>query len=210
MKLQLAIDTLNLNEAVSLVNMIQKNIDIVEIGTPLMMLEGRKAIKVMKEEFPALEILFDAKIADAGGYESRLAFEAGAEYVTVLAVAGYQTIEECVKEATKYQKKVVVDMINIEKFEETVPKLEEIGVDVLAVHTGVDKQLLGQTPLKDLKRIKKFAKRTEVAVAGGINEHTLQNYVEVNPDIIIVGSGITSADDPVSAAKKIYSEIKNR
>ena len=41
-------------------------------------------VRRIKERFPCLEVLCDTKIMDAGAYEARLAFEAGADYVTVL------------------------------------------------------------------------------------------------------------------------------
>lgn len=208
MKLQLAIDTLNLSGAIRLIDDLYDYIDIIEIGTPLVLLEGTKATEVISNRFPEKEILCDAKIMDAGSFESQLVFEAGADYVTVLGLADDKTLEECVEQARKYDKKVVVDMINVENIDKRVPKLEEIGVDVIAVHTGVDRQALGRTPLDDLKEIKKYASKTKIAVAGGINENTLDKYIKVKPDIVIVGSGIISAEIPQNSAERVYKAIR--
>jgi len=207
-KLQLAIDTLNLSGAIRLIDDLYDYIDIIEIGTPLVLLEGTKATEVISNRFPEKEILCDAKIMDAGSFESQLVFEAGADYVTVLGLADDKTLEECVEQARKYDKKVVVDMINVENIDKRVPKLEEIGVDVIAVHTGVDRQALGRTPLDDLKEIKKYASKTKIAVAGGINENTLDKYIKVKPDIVIVGSGIISAEIPQNSAERVYKAIR--
>ncbi len=208
MKLQLAIDTLNLSDAIRLVDNLYDYIDIIEIGTPLVLLEGTKATEVISNRFPEKEVLCDAKIMDAGSFESQIVFEAGADYVTVLGLADDKTIEECVDQARKYGKKVVVDMINVENMDKRVPRLEEIGVDVIAVHTGVDRQELGRTPLDDLKEIKRYANKTKLAVAGGINENTIDKYIKVKSDIIIVGSGITSAELPQNSAEKMYKAIQ--
>lgn len=208
MKLQLAIDTLNLSDAIRLIDDLYDYIDIIEIGTPLVLLEGTKATEVISNRFPEKEVLCDAKIMDAGSFESQIVFEAGADYVTILGLADDKTLEECVDQARKYDKKVVVDMINVENIDKRVPKLEEIGVDVIAVHTGVDRQALGRTPLDDLKEIKKYASKTKIAVAGGINENTIDKYIKVRPDIVIVGSGITSAEIPQNSAERMYKAIQ--
>ncbi|GMA09108.1 3-hexulose-6-phosphate synthase [Tetragenococcus halophilus subsp. flandriensis] len=208
MKLQLAIDTLNLSDAIRLIDDLYDYIDIIEIGTPLVLLEGTKATEVISNRFPEKEVLCDAKIMDAGSFESQIVFEAGADYVTILGLADDKTLEEYVDQARKYDKKVVVDMINVENIDKRVPKLEEIGVDVIAVHTGVDRQALGRTPLDDLKEIKKYASKTKIAVAGGINENTIDKYIKVRPDIVIVGSGITSAELPQNSAERMYKAIQ--
>jgi 3-hexulose-6-phosphate synthase len=47
------------------------------------------------------------------------------------------------------------------------------------------------------------AKKSKIAVAGGISSKTIDKYVALNPDIIIVGSSITHAPDPVEEARLI-------
>ena len=53
------------------------------------------------------KILADTKIMDAGALEATSAFEAGADYVTVLAVTDLATVEDCLKAGRTYGKKVV-------------------------------------------------------------------------------------------------------
>ena len=77
MKLQLALDDITLEDAVKLVGEVQDDIDIVEIGTPMVIEYGMEAVRVMKEKYPHLEILADLKIMDAGYYEAKEALEAG-------------------------------------------------------------------------------------------------------------------------------------
>ncbi len=98
-------------------------------------------------------------------------------------------------------------MICVEDMPKRIEELEEIGAHVLAVHTGADVQVLGRTPLDDLKVMTKHAKKAKIAVAGGINSKTIQKYVELDPDIIIVGTGITRAENPVEEARLIKEAI---
>ncbi len=79
---------------------------------------------------------------------------------------------------------------------------------MIAVHTGVDQQHAGRTPLEDLQELKQYAKKAQIAVAGGINSETVGEYVALEPDIVIVGSGILNAADPVEAAKTIKAALK--
>ena len=66
MKLQIALDFLELEDALRIAREVIDYIDIVEIGTPLILREGLKAVREAKKNFPQKIILADLKIADAG------------------------------------------------------------------------------------------------------------------------------------------------
>ncbi|MDU5337289.1 3-hexulose-6-phosphate synthase [Enterococcus sp.] len=207
MKLQLAIDELTLSEALEALKDIHPFVDIVEVGTPFLIDAGREAVRQIKKYYPDLEVLCDAKIMDAGAYEAQLAYDAGAEYVTVLGITDDLTIKGCVEQAQKQKRQVMVDLICVQNFSERVPAIESLGVDIIAVHTGADQQHAGRTPLEDLKELKQYTKKVQVAVAGGINSETIGDYVALEPEIVIVGSGILNAADPVKAAKTIKAAL---
>ncbi len=94
MKLQLAIDLVDTAGAIALVKEIgENNLDIVEIGTPVVINEGLRAVKEMKAAFPNLTVLADLKIMDAAGYEVSQAVAHGADIVTILGAAEDMSIK---------------------------------------------------------------------------------------------------------------------
>lgn len=208
MKLQLALDDLSLEEALELTEEVNEFIDIIEIGTPMIIEYGVKPIEIMKKRFPQLEILADLKIMDAGYYEAEEALKVGADYITVLGVTDNLTIQGCVDAAKDYHGKVVVDMICVDNLKERIKKVEELGVDIVSVHTGVDQQAMGRTPLDDLKIMKEAVRKAKISVAGGISTDTIEKYKALSPEIIIVGSGIAHEKNAKEAAKKIKQVIR--
>ena len=208
MKLQLALDDITLDEALSLGEQVRDHVDIVEIGTPFIIEDGLAPVRAFKARFPGLAILADTKIMDAGEYEASSAFAAGADYVTVLGVTDLATVEGCLRAARKHGGTVVVDMICVADLPGRIAQLERIGVTALAVHTGVDQQAAGRTPLDDLRLMKSHSKAATIFVAGGINLATLQHYLEAGADVAIVGSGIRHASDPVREARALREVIE--
>jgi len=207
MKLQVALDAITLEKAVELVKEARDYVDIIEIGTPMVIEYGMLAVRTMRENFPEKEILADLKIMDGGKYEAGQAFKAGADYITVLGVTDNLTVKACVEAANEYGKEVVVDMICVEDIPARVKKMEELGAHGVAVHVGVDQQASGRTPLDDLKVMKAAASVAKVSVAGGINVSTMPSYCALNPEVVIVGGGICNAKDPKEAAKALHDAI---
>jgi 3-hexulose-6-phosphate synthase len=114
MKLQLAIDLVDTAGAIALVKEIgEDNLDIVEIGTPVVIYEGLRAVKEMKEAFPNLPVLADLKIMDAAGDEVSQAVAHGADIVTILGAAEDMSIQGAVEEAKKSGKQILVEMIAV-------------------------------------------------------------------------------------------------
>ncbi|WML47014.1 3-hexulose-6-phosphate synthase [Neobacillus sp. PS3-34] len=208
MELQLALDLVNIQEGIDLVKQVEEYIDVVEIGTPVVINEGLRAVKEMKEAFPKLKVLADLKIMDAAGYEVMKASEAGADIVTILGAAEDESIKGAVAEAKKQGKKILVDMIAVKDKKARAKELDAFGVDYICVHTGYDLQAVGQNSFEDLKAIKDVVKNAKTAIAGGIKLETLPEVIKAQPDLIIVGGGITGQDDIKAAAAQMQQMIK--
>lgn len=208
MELQLALDLVNISEAKQVVKEVAPYIDIVEIGTPVVINEGLHAVKAIKDEFPSLKVLADLKIMDAGGYEVMKASEAGADIITVLGVSDDTTIKGAVEEARKQNKKIMVDMINVKDIAGRAQEIDSLGVDYICVHSGYDHQAAGKNSFEDLATIKRVVKQAKTAIAGGIKLQTLPEVISAQPDLVIVGGGITGSEDMQVVAAQMQQLIK--
>jgi 3-hexulose-6-phosphate synthase len=210
MKLQLAIDLLNKEEAAKLAQEVEEYVDIVEIGTPIVINEGLPAVELLSKSISKAQVLADLKIMDAADYEVSQAVKFGADITTILGVAEDASIKAAIEEAHKHNKELLVDLIAVQDIEKRAKELDEMGADYIAVHTGYDLQAQGQSPLENLRKVKLVIKNSKVAVAGGIKPDTIESIVAENPDLIIVGGGIANADDPKAAAKSCRDAIEGR
>jgi len=203
MKLQLALDTQTISQCLDILARVSDDIDIIEIGTPLIIREGLAAVRAIRKAYPDKLILADLKIADAGAHEAQLGFSAGADIVTVLAAVDGLTILEAIQTAHRTGNQVLVDLIGLEITAELIMRLESLSPDLICVHNAVDLQAQGRQATGDLAVTRPLVRSAALAVAGGINPKNILEIVSLKPDVIIVGSGITSAPDPAVAARQI-------
>ena len=203
MKLQLALDLIDLEGARGLLEQLEGLIDIAEIGTPLIIQEGVRAVAAIKETYPELTVLADLKIMDAGEHEAKIAFEAGADIVTVLGVAHDSTILGVVDQARSCDKAVMADLIAAGHVARRAGEIDAIGVDYVCVHTAFDMQSQGLDPLEELQLVQPVLKQARMAVAGGVKPETMAGIVPYHPEIVIVGGFITGHEEPRRAALEI-------
>ncbi|MDT3959177.1 3-hexulose-6-phosphate synthase [Staphylococcus kloosii] len=210
MELQLAIDLLNKEEATELANKVKDYVDIVEIGTPIVINEGLPSVQHLDDNIDGVKVLADLKIMDAAGYEVSQAVKYGADVVTILGVAEDASIKGAVEEAHKNNKELLVDMIAVQDLEQRAKELDALGADYIMVHTGYDLQAEGVSPLDSLRKVKSVITNSKLAVAGGIKPDTIEEVAKEEPDLIVVGGGIANADDPVAAAQQCRNAIDGR
>lgn len=200
MKLQLAIDLEDIQGAINLIRKTKDSIDIFEYGTPLVINFGLEGLQKIRTEFPDITLLADLKIMDVASYEVTQAFKYGADITTILGVAEDQSIKDAIKTAHEAGKEILVDMIGVQDIENRAREVDEFGADYVGTHTGYDLQALGQNPFEAFNLIKKNVSKTKTAIAGGIKLSESEEIKKANPDLLIVGGAISTADDPAEAA----------
>lgn len=201
--IQLALDSLDFDQTISLATQTAPYVDIFEIGTPCIKHNGVKLVRELRSRFPDKLILVDLKTMDAGEYEATPFYAAGADICTVLGVSGLATIAGVIKAAQAHDAEAQIDLINVPNKLECAREAAKLGAHIIGVHTGLDAQAAGQTPFADLQDIADLGLDVRISVAGGIKESTVQQVVAAGADIIVVGAAIYGAASPADAARKI-------
>ena len=140
MKLQVAIDLLSTSDALTLLHKVGPYVDVIELGTPLIKQEGLSVVKYVKAAYPDKLVFADLKTMDTGELEADLAFNAGADVMTVLGSAGDSTIIGAVKSAKRHGKSVVADMIGVKDRLTRLKELKKLGITWAELHAGLDEQ----------------------------------------------------------------------
>ncbi|MDK9678938.1 3-hexulose-6-phosphate synthase [Weissella cibaria] len=200
MKLQLAIDLEDIQGAINLIRKTKDSIDIFEYGTPLVINFGLEGLQKIRTQFPDITLLADLKIMDVASYEVTQAFKYGADITTILGVAEDQSIKDAIKTAHEAGKEILVDMIGVQDIENRAREVDEFGADYVGTHTGYDLQALGQNPFEEFNLITNNVSKTKTAIAGGIKLSASEEIKKANPDLLIIGGAISTADDPAEAA----------
>jgi len=205
--LQVALDLVHGERALKICgDAIKGGADWIEAGTPLIKSEGVDIVRQLKKAFPRHTIVADMKTVDVGGAEVEIAAKSGADVVVVLGVSSDPTITEAILSARQYGAKVMVDLFNVVDKVERAKQVESMGADYICIHVGVDEQMVGGSPLSDLKGLAKVV-GIPIAAAGGINSETAPEVVRAGASIVIVGGAIIKAKDVAAAAKRVKSAI---
>lgn len=200
---QVALDSLDYQQTVALARQAAPYVDIIEIGTPCLKVNGIELVKELRANHPDKLIFADLKTMDAGYYEAEPFYKAGADICTVLGTADLGTIKGVVDVANAYGKQAQVDLINVKDKPKRAAEAAKLGAHIIGIHTGIDQQLAGQTPFADLAALVALGLNVKVSVAGGIKQSTVQQVVKAGPDIVVVGGAITGSPAAEVAAREI-------
>ncbi|TWH20548.1 3-hexulose-6-phosphate synthase [Prauserella rugosa] len=203
MRLQVAMDVLDLPSALTLAGQVAEYVDVLELGTPLVKSAGISAVSAVKAAHPDKLVFADLKTADAGELEAGLAFEAGADLVTVMGVADDDTIRGAVAAGAKYGKSVVADMIAVT--EGRVGRIREVaklGVSFVEIHAGLDEQARPDYTIEKLLDDGREA-GVPFSIAGGVGPDTIGAVRQAGATVAVAGSAIYNAPDPAEAASQL-------
>ena len=180
--------------------------DWIEAGTPLIKSEGMDSVREMKKALPGTKIVADMKTVDTGAMEVEMAAKAAADIVALLAASDNSTIEDALRAARKYGVQIMMDLLTVPDPVGRSRELEELGVDYICVHVGIDQQMTGKDTIDFLKQIVKEVK-TPVAAAGGMDAASAADAVASGAAIVIVGGSIVRSANVTESARKIRESI---
>jgi 3-hexulose-6-phosphate synthase len=206
MQLQIALDRLALAEAVRLAQSVAPYADYIEVGTSLTKEFGVESVKQMRQALPNARILADIKTNDEARYEFELYYAAGADIATVMGSAPNATIKACLDVAHERNRQVMIDLLGTS--DERQRELLAFREAIFGVHVSKDVQEAGGQTVPIVSRLPDWATERKVAIAGGIGLADIPALGERLPGlIVIVGSAISGAADPVAAARSFAEAL---
>ncbi len=210
--LQLALDFIEVEPALEIARLVSAEVDIVEVGTPLVKAEGMRGVRAIREACPDNLLLADMKTPDVGALEAQMAFDAGADWMTVIWAAPRVTIEEALAEARRRPgHEVLVEMTGLEDIDRQAALWREIGVERVVYHKGWDEGNVGgrRWTAADLAAAQTLADQGfKVSVAGAIDLDSIDMFVNIPISVFVVGRAIHGASDPVEAARQFKETIR--
>jgi 3-hexulose-6-phosphate synthase len=179
---------------------VRAGVDWLEAGTPLILAEGLRAVKALRQEFPTQPIVADLKTMDGGYLEAEMMAKAGANYVVVMARAHPATVKAVVKAARDYGVKVMGDDLGCSDKAAAARALEDLGVDFIVHHVGYDERrdpevITAQggrapSPLDELGKVV-GAVRIPVQAVGGLSVAEVIELPEYGVFHLVLGAPLT-------------------
>lgn len=195
-RVQLSLDLQDLDEAIATAEIaVRAGVDWLEVGTPLILAEGLRAVRALRARFPGHPLVADLKTMDAGFLEAEMMFRAGATFVVVMGVAHEHTVREAVRAARQHGGYVMGDVMLHPDKPEIARRMERWGVDVIIVHTGFDERHgePGKSPLDDVRRVRPAVKIPLQAV-GGLSIEQAASLPALGAELVVIGAPLAVAD----------------
>lgn len=208
-KLQIALDYISLPPALVMAGLVAPEVDIIEIGTPLCKAAGLDAIRGIREICPDKLILADFKTPDVGGIEAAMAFDAGADMLTVIGGAATATIEQAYHVARERGKEMLMELTGVRDIIARATEWRKIGIDRLVYHREWDAQTAGRLWTQEDKDIIRqlIDMGYKVTVTGGLTMELIPFFADLPVSILICGRSIREQPDPRMAAREIRLAI---
>ncbi len=212
-KVQLSLDLKTLADALPTAEIaVRAGVDWLEVGTPLLLGEGLHAVRALHERHPHHPIVADLKTMDAGYLEAEMMYEAGASFVVVMGQAHEHTIREAVRAGKELGRYVMGDLMLCPDKIGMAKRMEQMGVDVVIVHTGLDERHSerGKSPLDDLARVRSAVKVPLQAV-GGLSIDQAVLCPSLGAALVVIGAPLAIADhelEPAADSGQLFEIIK--
>lgn len=194
---QVSLDLTNISEALDLAEAaVRAGINWLEAGTPLILAEGLRGVKALKERFPDHPVVADLKTMDGAGLEAEMMITAGAEYVVVMSQAHWSSVKEMVRVAHELGAKVMADILNAPNKPEAAKEMQDLGADWIIHHIGYDERnyVKNISPLDEIDDVLRAITLPLQAVGGLSIEQALET-IRRGASSIVIGAPLAIQAD---------------
>lgn len=193
--IQLSLDLIDLNEALRTAELaLRAGVDWLEVGTPLIIAEGMRAVRELRARYPEVPIVADLKTMDGGWLEAEVMAKAGATMVVVMGQAHAETVELVVKAGADFGAKVMGDNLAMPDPVEGAKLFAELGCDYVIHHIGFDMRTLRRerglnapTPLDRLREVVQ-AVSVPVQAVGGLTIEQAIATPSYGAPLVVIGA----------------------
>ena len=192
---QISLDIINLDEALATAQLaLHAGVDWLEAGTPLVIAEGMRSVRALRQAFPRVPIVADLKTMDGGWLEAELMAKAGATHVVVMERAHPETVKMVVKAGRDFGLKVMGDNLAAPDLVAATRRLEDLGCDYVIHHIGFDERRglaeqngKGPSPLDQLREVV-AAVRVPVQAVGGLSAEQAVETPRYGAPLVVLGA----------------------
>ncbi|MFT4273013.1 MAG: 3-keto-L-gulonate-6-phosphate decarboxylase UlaD [Pantoea sp.] len=208
--LQLALDHTDLDAALSTAQQLHQEVDIIEAGTILCFSAGIEAVRRLRQQHPAKTLVADFKVADAGATLARMAFDAGANWMTVICAAPLATFATALEVARSYQGDIQIELFGHWTLEDA-RQWRSLGLTQAIYHRGRDAQASGQQwSQQDLAAMQALSDMGfALSITGGITPEELPQFRNIDVKAFIAGRALSDSVTGIATANQFHQAIAN-
>ena len=207
--IQVAIDTLTIDRGLKVAEAaVNAGIDWLEIGTPLVVFEGVRAIGAVAREFPDHPVLADFKMMDGVRKYVLSTAEQGGRICTICGVSADASIRAAVKAGKDCGVSIICDLFAAPDGPKRAREVAAMGVDSAYIHYGADQRLEDDTvdPALYLDEI-----AGKVGIPVGVGTFSVAHGVDAarrGADIFVIGVPFILEDDPTGSLREYILRVK--
>ncbi|MDH5045329.1 orotidine 5'-phosphate decarboxylase / HUMPS family protein [Enterococcus faecalis] len=206
MNIQLALDLLDEQEALAIVEEIGSFVDIIEVGTSLLKRSGSAIVPKIRAILPDKPIFLDMKIIDGPQREATLVAISQVEATSMLAVATDTAVKKVLQVAREKNFNVFFDLQSVADPVARAIELKNLGAASFCIHKNQD---TGERIIDGFQEFLAIREATgcKLAIAGGINLSTIQLIRnELQPDVVIIGGALLNSQQRLADAKQFFEQ----
>ena len=186
--IQVAVDTRTISDGIKTAEKaLRAGVDWLEVGTPLLLFEGVKAIGAFSQAFPGVPILADFKLMDGVRAYVLETGRQGGHLASICGVASNASIRAAIKAGKEAGVRVVVDLYAAPDKVQRAVEVEAMGADIVYVHFGSDAR--AEDPSQDTVGLIPEV-RAAVRVPVGASSFDVEGgvaAVKAGADLIVIG-----------------------
>jgi 3-dehydro-L-gulonate-6-phosphate decarboxylase len=189
--IQIALDQTDLISAIEVAKNVESFVDVIEVGTILAFAEGMVAVKTLRKNHPDHILVCDMKTTDGGAILAKMAFEAGADWITVSAAAHIATIGACKKVADELNGEIQIELYGNWTMEDAQSWVD-LGITQAIYHRSRDAELagVGWTDADIVKMRKLSDIGLELSITGGIVPEDVYLFEGIKAKTFIAGRAL--------------------